>query len=197
VLSQRFACLLFFAGVSNTLPLLFDDVTTYNPCGSSSGVFFYSDPTVTNKYYQCDESNNVYSLSCGTNLVWDDIQKACNWASVVKSLNPPLTPTPITATTTATTTIANILPTTSSSTTVSPSLSACKPVNPCGDHGVCYDFPVLFPASTSNFVCVCTDNWIGQHCETQIDDLTTSSIQNIHQNKAVIQFPHLDKLRIN
>lgn len=58
----------------------------------------------------------------------------------------------------------------SSSTTDSPSLSLCKPVNPCGAHGQCIESPMTSPSSTRRFACICSENWFGRLCDKQIDD---------------------------
>jgi hypothetical protein len=62
--------------------VFFFDETAFNPCQTKSNKFFYPDPTDNHKYYQCDESGNAYSRSCG-DLVWDELRVTCNWPSAV------------------------------------------------------------------------------------------------------------------
>lgn len=56
----------------------FFDETTYNPCKTKLGLYFYPHPTDVHQYYQCDENGIAYIRSCG-DLVWDELRIACNW----------------------------------------------------------------------------------------------------------------------
>lgn len=62
------------------LGIYFSDNLPFNPCGTLLDVYFYAHPVDPHLYYQCDESGTAYERSCD-NLVWDDVAKACNWAS--------------------------------------------------------------------------------------------------------------------
>jgi len=67
---------------------IFYDSGSYNPCVSGSGVYFYPDPTNPHRYYQCDASGRFYIQTCASDLVWDDLITACNYASAVAPAAP-------------------------------------------------------------------------------------------------------------
>jgi hypothetical protein len=68
--------------------VFFFDETTYNPCKTKLGLYFYPDPANVHSYYQCDEAGNAYLRSCG-DLVWDGLRIACNWPTAVIPPSPP------------------------------------------------------------------------------------------------------------
>jgi len=195
------ACLLSTVHV-NGYSIFFSDDTTYNPCRTGSGIFFYPHQSDINKYYQCDEYGNAYLRSCG-DLVWDELSITCNWPSAVVAspakVNPIVTTTtgyipwipPSWPTTTpswpSTTPSWPSTTTQSSSTSAAPSSLLCTPINPCGEHGQCLESPITVPSSARRFACICSENWFGRLCDKNIDELTTPPTIISDQNQNISQ----------
>ncbi|CAF1581925.1 unnamed protein product [Adineta steineri] len=76
-------CFLLTFQVNARKIYIYERDASYNPCVSGSGVYFYPDPTNPHRYYQCDASGKFYLQTCASDLVWDDLITACNYASAV------------------------------------------------------------------------------------------------------------------
>jgi len=155
------ACLLLTARI-NGLQSYFGNRAGYNPCNTRPGIFFYPDPSDVHKFYQCDASGHAYSQSCASPLVWDDMATTCNWPSAVA---PPSVDT--------TTTTFSPPVTDPGSVTDTPAFSLCKPVNPCGPHGQCFESSRVVIRPQQRFSCICDDGWFGRLCDKPVDSLSS------------------------
>ncbi|CAF1351104.1 unnamed protein product [Adineta steineri] len=81
-------CFLLTFQVNARKIYIYERDASYNPCVSGSGVYFYPDPTDPHRYYQCDASGKFYLQTCASDLVWDDLITACNYASAVAPAAP-------------------------------------------------------------------------------------------------------------